>query len=78
MLGKGIPTATTALALSSVKSSPSLTLPLHTAISSAPSISNKRHTAHAMNREHEVGEGVCVVCNYVQVVRLIQMDAGQI
>lgn len=37
MFGKGIPMVTTARALSSVKSSPSLTFPLHTAISSAPS-----------------------------------------
>lgn len=41
MFGKGIPMVTTALALSSVKSSPSLTLPLQTAISSAPSITKK-------------------------------------
>lgn len=44
--GKGIPMVTTALALSSVKSSPSLTLPLQTAISSAPSITKKCHTVH--------------------------------
>lgn len=37
IFGKGIPMVTTALALSSVKSSPSLTFPLHTAISRAPS-----------------------------------------
>lgn len=37
MFGKGIPMVTTALALSSVKSRPSLTLPLHTAMSRAPS-----------------------------------------
>lgn len=46
MLGKGIPMVTTALALSSVKSSPSLTLPLQTAISNAPSITKKSHTVY--------------------------------
>lgn len=42
MFGKGIPMVTTALALSSVKSSPSLTFPLQTAMSRAPSATKKQ------------------------------------
>lgn len=50
MFGKGIPMVTTALALSSVKSSPSLTFPLHTAISRAPSVT-KNHITTGQNGE---------------------------
>lgn len=47
MFGKGIPMVTTALALSSVKSRPSLTLPLQTAMRSAPStIKKKQHLVY--------------------------------
>lgn len=48
MFGKGIPMVTTALALSSVKSSPSLTFPLQTAISRAPSVT-KNHMTYRLH-----------------------------
>lgn len=52
MFGKGIPMVTTALALSSVKSSPSLTFPLQTAISRAPSGSKSHMTYRVENSLH--------------------------
>jgi len=48
ILGNGIPIVTTALALSSVKSKPSLTFPLQTATSSAPS-GKRNHNQHTDN-----------------------------
>lgn len=48
MFGKGIPMVTTALALSSVKSRPSLTLPLQTAMRSAPSTIKKKKTTFSI------------------------------
>lgn len=55
MLGNGIPMVTTALALSSVKSRPSLTFPLQTAISSAPS-GTKTSTIHRVRDEQQEAE----------------------
>lgn len=54
MFGKGIPMVTTALALSSVKSRPSLTLPLQTAMRSAPSTIKKKTTFSIQNMEWRV------------------------
>lgn len=52
ILGNGIPIVTTALALSSVKSKPSLTFPLQTATSRAPSekINHNQHTANTFKQ----------------------------
>lgn len=58
MLGKGMPIVTTALALSSVKSSPSLTFPRQTAIKSAPSEDETKLLSHGHQIKKASAKGI--------------------